>query len=153
MLDGRWTYRAYRDVERLIDADAGAALGLIFGEGVFELRQAADGRVGGALGMAAGHALRIAGAARATAEGDTFSLLGTGLDGTATAGWRYAYRGIAGHRWPDAVDQVPSLLGTVIRLAAHGPDAPAGVTASFIAVRHGDHPPPRTLRPRSSLLR
>ena len=31
--------------------------------------------------------------------------------------------------------QVPALVGTVIRVNAHGPQSPAGVTASFIAVK------------------
>ena len=33
------------------------------------------------------------------------------------------------------------------------PNAPAGYTASFVAVRHADNPPPRTARPVSSLVR
>ena len=36
--------------------------------------------------------------------------------------------------WPDGVDQVPSFVGTVVRVKAHGPNSPAGYTASFIAV-------------------
>ena len=49
--------------------------------------------------------------------------------------WRYDYRGQAAYTWPNGDHQVPSLLGSVIRVVAHG-DGPAGVTASFIAVRH-----------------
>jgi hypothetical protein len=41
---------------------------------------------------------------------------------------------VTGYVWPNGVDQVPSLLGTVIRVNAHGPSSPAGYTASFIAV-------------------
>jgi hypothetical protein len=151
MLSGRWTYRSYHNLVKLVDEDQQAALALIFGEGVFELHQSDDGRIEGGLGMETGSALRITGSLGTT--GLDFTLTGEGLDGTATAGWRYDYRGVVGHMWPNGVDQVPSLLGTVIRVKAHGPNAPAGYTASFIAVRHDDHQPPRTARPLSSLMR
>jgi hypothetical protein len=153
MLSGHWTYRSYRNLTKLVGADPQAALTLILGEGVFELSQSGDGRVEGALGMETGDALRITGSVESAGNRTGFTLIGTGLDGTATAGWRYDYHGVVGYTWPDGVDQVPSLLGTVIRVKAHGPNAPAGYTASFIAVRDGDNPPPRTARPLSSLLR
>jgi hypothetical protein len=79
-----------------------------------------------------------------------FSIVGTGIDGTPTAGWRYDYHGTLGFAWPDGIDQVPSLLGTVVRVVAHGAQSPAGVTASFIAVRQHEATAPRTLR-RSAL--
>jgi hypothetical protein len=150
MLQGRWTYRSYRNTSALVGGDAQAALGLIFGEGVFDFTTADGDRFGGALGMGTGYALTLQGE---LLPGDPpgFAIVGLGIEGTPTAGWRYDYRGVAGHRWPDGVDQVPSLLGTVIRVNAHGPSSPAGYTASFIAVRHSDDPPPRTLR-RSALL-
>jgi hypothetical protein len=153
MLSGHWTYRSYRNLTKLVGEDPQAALALIFGEGVFELYQSDDGRVEGGLGMKTGYALRITGSVETKGYGLGFTLIGEGLDGTATAGWRYDYRGVVGHMWPDGVDQLPSLLGTVIRVNAHNPNAPAGCTASFIAVRHAGNPPPRTARPRSSLLR
>jgi hypothetical protein len=153
MLSGRWTYRSYRSLVKLVGEDQQAALALIFGEGVLELHQFEDGRVEGGLGMEDGHALRIAGSLGTTGNCLEFTLSGEGLVGTPTAGWRYDYRGVVGYMWRNAVDQVPSLLGTVVRVKAHGPNAPAGNTASFIAVRHSDNPPPRTARPLSSLMR
>jgi len=153
MLSGRWTYRGYHNVAKLVGGDQQAAFALIFGEGVFELHQSDDGRVEGGLGMESGYALRITGSFGTAESGLGFVLNGEGLDGTATAGWRYDYRGVVGHMWRDAVGQVPSLVGTVVRVKAHGPDAPAGYTASFIAVRHADNQPPRTARRLSSLMR
>jgi hypothetical protein len=153
MLSGHWTYRSYRNLTKLVGEDPQAALALIFGEGVFELYQSDDGRVEGGLGMETGYALRITGSVETTGDCLGFTLVGEGLDRTATAGWRYRYRGVVGFMWPKGVDQVSSLLGTVTRVRAHGPNAPAGYTASFIAVRHDDKPPPRTARPLSSLLR
>jgi hypothetical protein len=153
MLSGRWTYRSYHNLAKLVGEDPQAALALISGEGILELHQADDGRVEGGFGMENGCALRITGLFEATGTGLAFRLNGEGLDGTATAGWRYDYRGVVGPMWPNAVHQVPSLLGTVVRVKAHGPDAPAGHAASFIAVREADNPPPRTARPLSSLMR
>lgn len=142
MLTGKWTYRSYLNRTALVGDDAAAALALIFGEGVFDLHDR-DGAVTGALGMGTGYALAVTGSVE---PGATFAMIGLGLEGTATAGWRYDYRGIVCPSWPQAVDQIPCLAGTVVRVKAHGPDAPAGVTASFIAVRHDDDPPPRTER-------
>ena len=153
MLSGHWTYRSYRNLTKLVGEDPQAALALIFSEGVFELQQSADGRVEGGLGMATSYALHITGSVETAGNGLGFTLIGEGLGGTVTAGWRYDYRGVVSYMWPNGVDQIPSLLGTVVRVKAHGPNAPAGCTASFIAVRHADNPPPRTARPRSSLLR
>ena len=145
MLAGKWTYRSFRNDPKLIAGDPAAALALILDEGVFDLD--ADGATGfrGALGTGTGYALALAGElVGSQAHPGRFFITGDGLDGTATEGWRYAFRGFVGPQWPDAVGQVASLLGTVIRIAGHGPDAPAGVTASFIAVRQqeGDRPRP-----------
>jgi hypothetical protein len=99
--------------------------------------------------MVTGYALTLEGE---ILPGDGFSIVGRGVDRTPTEGWRYDYRGIVGYMWPTGVEQVPTLLGVVVCVNGHGRSAPAGSTASFIAVRHSDEPPPRTLR-QSSLTR
>jgi hypothetical protein len=151
VLTGRWTYRSYINAPSLVGADPRAALALIFGEGVLDFEAGDGDRFRGALGMASGYALTLEGE---ILPGDRtgFSIVGLGVDGTPTQGWRYDYRGVVGYEWPNGVEQVPSLLGTVVRVNAHGPSAPAGYTASFIAVRHSDDPAPRSLR-RSPLTR
>ncbi len=148
MLAGNWTYRSYRNSTDLVGEDASAALALIFGEGVFDLSEDEAGQVRGALGMGTGYALTISGTVDQGSGGalPSFALIGLGIDGTATAGWRYDYRGTLAYAWPEAVNQIPCLVGTVIRVNAHGPGAPAGVTASFIAVRQPDHPESTRLR-------
>jgi hypothetical protein len=40
--------------------------------------------------------------------------------------------------WPNGVEQRPALVGTVIRVVAHGPTSPAGFVASFVAVKKVD---------------
>ena len=151
MLTGKWTYRSYRNTQALVGDDPQAALALIFGEGVFDFKAGEGNNFRGALGMSSGYALTLQGAIL-PGEWNGFSIVGLGVDGTPTQGWRYDYRGVVGYEWPNGVEQIPSLLGTVVRVNAHGPSAPAGYTASFIAVRHSDDPAPRTLR-QSSLTR
>jgi hypothetical protein len=57
------------------------------------------------------------------------------LTGTLDMGGGYVLdlTGSVAHHWPDGVDQVAALVGSVIRAKPHG-SAPAGHVASFIAV-------------------
>jgi hypothetical protein len=135
MLTGKWTYRSTRNDPGLVGDDAARALALIFGEGVFDFRAEGKTRFGGVLDMGPGYRLSLAGTLEPGSDPVRFAIVGTGVAGTPTAGWRYDYRGALAYSWPEAVGQVPSLVGTVIRVKAHGPNSPAGVTASFIAVR------------------
>ena len=134
VLTGKWTYRSYNNTPALVGNDAQAALALIFGEGVFDFEATEGDDFRGELDMGSGYTLTLQGE---ILPGDPsgFSIVGLGVDGTPTEGWRYDYHGATGYEWPDGVDQVPSLLGTVVRVNAHGPSSPAGYTASFIAVR------------------
>jgi len=147
MLKGKWTYRSFNNTMALIDDDAKAALALIFGEGVFDFEAVSPTRFTGGLGMGSGYALTLTGDVSPGSEAipTQFSIVGEGIAGTATEGWRYDYHGIVGYLWPNAVDQTTSLLGTVVRVNAHGAGAPAGYTASFIAVERSA-PAPRTNR-------
>ena len=151
MLTGKWTYRSYRNTSTLVGDDPEAALALIVGEGVFDFEAGEGDHFSGGLGMGSGYALTLEGE---ILPGDRsgFSIVGLGIVGTPTEGWRYDYHGVAGYEWPGGVDQVSCLLGTVLRVNAHGPSSPAGYTASFIAVRHSDVSAPRSLR-QSSLTK
>lgn len=149
MLAGKWTYRSYLNNPALVGEDAAAALALIFGEGTFDFEPENHDRFIGGLGMGSGYALSLEGLLIAS-DPVQFSIIGRGIPGTATDGWRYDYHGTAGYTWPSGTDQVSSLLGTVLRVNAHGANAPAGVTASFIAVRQPETISPRMAR-RSSL--
>lgn len=148
MLAGKWTYRSYRNDPALVGDDAAAALGMIFGEGVFDFEPVPDGSFRGGLGMGSGYALSLTAELVPGAAGEPpcYAIIGLGIAGTATEGWRYDYRCTPGYQWPEGKEQVPSLLGTVVRVNAHGPNAPAGFTASFIAVRRPEAAGPRTAR-------
>jgi len=50
--------------------------------------------------------------------------------------WVYDYQGYLVPDWPDGVNQVAAIVGSVIRTVAHsGGNAPAGVVCSFYAVK------------------
>lgn len=137
MLDGKWTYRSYRNSAELVGNDAQKALALLFGEGIFEFTAITYVTFKGTLDMGGGYRLELD-AELHPIEGDSsvdIAITGRGVAGTPTEGWQYDYRGNFGHRWDDGVDQVPSFVGTVIRAKPHG-TAPAGYVASFIAVRN-----------------
>jgi hypothetical protein len=61
-------------------------------------------------------------------------IVGTGRPNTGTANWEYDYHGQLAYQWPNGVDQVPAIVGNVIRAKPHNGN-PAGVVASFIAVK------------------
>jgi hypothetical protein len=73
--------------------------------------------------------------------GNPFSLRFRGVGatpGTIENGqpWIYNYQGYVAPAWPDGVDQVPAIVGTIVRTVSHsGGKAKAGLVASFIAVR------------------
>lgn len=122
-------------------------MGLIFGEGVFDLHLDDDAHFGGTLNMGADYALTLTGTIDPGWTDGAFGIVGLGIDDTPTAGWRHDYRGVPAAMWPNAVAQIPCLLSTVIRMNPHGPNAPAGVTASFVAVRQSNAPAPDTVPP------
>jgi len=73
-----------------------------------------------------------------------FDIVGTGRPGTDTAGWEYHYLGYLTRQWPGLervrVDQIPTLVGSVIRVKPHngragGWRSEAGEVFSFIAVK------------------
>ena len=131
ILVGKWTYRSFFNDPAMVGDDPKKALDLIFAEATFtfevsgtELKGIIDWGSGG---------LDLKGTVSSSPL--AMQIIGLGRPGTQTDGWRYDYNGNLAYAWPNAIDQVPALVGTVIRVNAHGRGAPAGVTASFIAVK------------------
>jgi hypothetical protein len=137
MLDGNWTYRSYRNDPQLVDGNAAKALAMIFGEGVFSFAMKGKTKLTGKLDMGSNYVLTLTGKVSPArgASPSTFHIVGLGVPNSPTANWRYDYHGWPAYEWPDGVDQVPSLVGSVVRVVAHGPKSPAGVVATFIAVK------------------
>lgn len=140
MIAGRWTFRCFKDSAALVGRDAAAALAMIVDEGVFDLRGAGAEAFEGTLGRENGEAMRLS--VRTDPDG-AVSIRATGIVGTASAGRSDDYRGIAGHAWPDAAGQRPSLVGTV-RRSGYGAGTPEA--ASFIAWLQPEETKPRTNR-------
>jgi hypothetical protein len=135
MIAGLWTYRSYLNDPALVGDDPNKALAMIFGEGVFSFETPTPETLTGTLDMGGGYVLDLEGQVAASGEGPVvIAIDGYGRDGTPTAGWEYDYHCWPGYAWPGGVDQVPSLVGTVVRAKPHNGE-PAGVVASFIAVR------------------
>jgi hypothetical protein len=134
VLPGKWTYRSFHNRAALVNGDKQAALDLIFAEAVFTFAVDEAYGVKGALDWDGG-GLDITGTITvASAKALAVELVGTGRPNSETAGWEYDYRASLAYHWPNGVDQVPALVGTVIRAKPHDGE-PAGYVASFIAVK------------------
>ena len=123
---GTWAYRSYRNT-----ADQP-----IFGAGLFTLETPTSTTLQGTFDMGGGLVLDMKGTIRPASKDCplTVEMVGTGRPKTATDGWEYDYYAYLAHEWPNGVDQVAALVGSVIRAKPHDGN-PAGVTASFIAVK------------------
>lgn len=126
LIAGTWAYRSYRNTN---DQQ-------IFGGGTMTFTTPTSTTLKGTLDMGSGLVLDLDGTITPEDKGAplTVHIIGNGRPGTDTDGWEYDYHGYLGYMWPNGVDQVPSLVGTIVRAKPHNGGA-AGVTASFIAVK------------------
>lgn len=134
-LNGTWTYRSFRNDPTPVDGDPQKALALFFAEAEFRLQASSDAAFSGVIDWGSG-GLDLTGTVR-PGSADTpvaFAISGIGRPGTQTDGWEYDYNGCLSYKWPAGDNQVPSLVGSLIRAKPHD-GAPAGYTASFIAVK------------------
>jgi hypothetical protein len=137
-LTGKWTYRSSHNRPALVPDDpktaAEEALALIFAEAVFTFEIPSSTVLKGAIDWPGG-GLDLQGIVRPDAPGGpAVEIVGTGRPGTGTDGWEYDYHGQLAYQRPNGVNQVPALVGSVIRAKPHD-GAPAGYVASFIAVK------------------
>lgn len=125
-LAGTWAYRSYKNIQEQ----------KVFGGGIFAFTTPSPDKVQGTLDMGGGFVLDLGGTVTAAAGHAplTVHIIGNGRPKTKTDGWEYDYHGFLGFQWPNGVDQVASLVGTILRAKPHNGE-PAGVTASFIAVK------------------
>ena len=125
-LAGTWAYRSYLNVQDQT----------VFGGGIFTFTTPSPDKIQGTLDMGNDLVLDLDGTVTA-ASGKaplTVHMIGNGRPKTKTDGWEYDYHGYLGYKWPNGIDQVPSLVGTIVRAKPHG-RAKAGATASFIAAK------------------
>jgi hypothetical protein len=110
------------------------ALALIFAEAVFTLETPSSTTLKGAIDWPGG-GLDLQGTIQPGSDGEPMvEIVGTGRPGTGTAGWEYDYHGQLAYQWPNGLNQLPAIVGNVIRAKPHD-GAPAGYVASFIAVK------------------
>ena len=131
---GSWTYRSLiNDPDVSIDFDA-----LEFGRGTIVIEEAPMAALVGTIG-GPGWSLALKGS-RAYGNPMFARFQGTGDIGGAP--WVYDYEAYLIPDWPNGVDQVAALVGSVIRTLPHpggspGVTNPAGVVCSFYAVKAG----------------
>ena len=129
---GTWTYRSLLNEPNL----ATGFDKLEFGRGTIVIAEGPMQILSGTIG-GPGWSLTLKGA-RQYGSPMHARFQGTGIvDGEK---WIYDYDGYLVPHWPNGVDQRPAIVGSVIRTIAHGGGergtvAPAGVVASFYAVR------------------
>jgi hypothetical protein len=126
-LAGTWAYRSY-----LNRADQ-----KVFGGGIVTFETPTPATLTGTLVMSPTLVLDLEGTIVPAASNAplTVEIRGFGRPDTDTKGWEYDYQASLAFHWPAGVDQVQSLVGSVLRAKPHGEGNPAGMTASFIAVR------------------
>jgi hypothetical protein len=131
-LVGTWTYRSL-----LNDPDVSTGFDkLEFGRGNITVEDAPMGVFKGRIG-GPGWSLDLNGA---IGYGSPWSVRFQGKGVVDGEQWIYDYTGYVVPPWPNGVDQRPAIVGSVIRTIPHsgggpGTVAPAGVVASFYAVR------------------
>lgn len=132
---GKWTYRSLLN-DPDIDQDFDK---LEFGRGTIVIEEAAPQLLKGTIG-GAGWSLTLNGS-RAYGSPMQVRFQGKGL--VSGEEWAYDYIGWLVPAWPNsnASLQRPAIVGSVVRTAPHssnGGIAPAGVVASFYAVRQDE---------------
>lgn len=105
---------------------------LEFGRGVMEISQT-GGVIKGTFDMGEGYQMSIEGTVYTSNVNSYLRMTGYGKPGTATENWVYDYFSLIVPVWPNAIMQIPTITGSVIRTADHG-SAKAGVTATFYMV-------------------
>jgi hypothetical protein len=131
---GNWTYRSFVD-----DPDVNKAFNdLEFGRGTILIEEAPMPTLKGTIG-GPGWSLALKGA---RAYGNPMYVRFQGVGIVSGEKWIYDYEGYLVPDWPNGVDQVQAVVGSVIRTIPHSGSQPntvhpAGVVGSFHAVRAG----------------
>lgn len=129
-LAGKWTYRSF-----LNNADLSADFNsLEFGRGTITIQEAPMGVLEGTIGDT-GWSLELNGSIN---YGDPYSVRFQGKGTIGGEEWIYDYTGYVIKPWPNGVNQVPAMTGSIVRTIPHSQGkAPAGVVCSWIAVWQG----------------
>lgn len=126
--EGTWTYRSFlNNPDQAIEPNQ-----LLFGIGDLLLTQPEPCTIGGSL-SGTGWSLKLEG-----------NVSGVGVNQLRWQGrgqiggehWVYDYVGFVVPDWPNGVDQIDAIAGSIVRTEPHsGGQATAGLVASWIAIR------------------
>jgi hypothetical protein len=131
---GNWTYRSF-----LNDPDINKSFNdLEFGVGTIVIEEAPMRILKGTIG-GSGWSLVLKGARQ---YGNPMQARFQGVGIVNGEKWVYDYEGYLVPHWPNGIDQIPAIVGSVVRTIPHsgsqpGTVAPAGVVCSFYAVFAG----------------
>jgi hypothetical protein len=131
VLVGTWTYRSF-----INDPDVSTSFNdLQFGLGNIRIDQSPMNEFIGLI-YGPGWELKLKGS---TTYGNPFTVRFQGRGVVGGEEWVYDYVGYVVRPWPNGVDQRPAIVGSIVRTIPHssgtGGVAPAGVVASWIAVK------------------
>lgn len=126
-LTGEWLYRSFVN-----NADPNKDPEL-FGEGILRMQPADFGHLVADFDFGQWGQMKVKGN---VFFGNPFQLRfqGRGVKGTGAEDWVYDYNGYFVPNWVEGVNQLPAIVGSVIRTEPHG-QAKAGVVASFIMLK------------------
>lgn len=128
---GSWSYRSW-----LNDTDLSTEPNdLLFGKGIIEIVEAPPTVLRGTIGGQS-WSLDLHGS-RSYGNPMTVRFRGKGV--VSGSEWIYAYVGYLVPEWSDGVQQKTAMVGSIVRVIPHpsnGGTAPAGVVASWYAVKH-----------------
>lgn len=135
-LEGVWTYRSFINNPTQVDGNPQAALKLIFGEGELTIEKASDGVFKAALSFGDPAIMDLQGTIERVNPDVPFVIFaqGAGRPGSGIEDYHYDYAFYTAYTWPNGIDQVPALVGTVVRAADHG-SSKKGYVASTVTVR------------------
>ncbi|TLY49892.1 MAG: hypothetical protein E6K53_12245 [Gammaproteobacteria bacterium] len=133
---GTWIYRSFLNKPVLTDGDPEKLAALLFAEATWTVKDAAANVFDGELSFGPNNVMDLNGVIT-PGQNDTAAhvhIIGKGRPGTSTEHLFYDYDASLTEQWPNGVNQVPAITGSVIRVKPHD-GQPAGVVASFIAVK------------------
>jgi hypothetical protein len=133
---GTWTYRSFLNNPALVGGDPTKLEGLLFAEATWTVTDAPATVFEGELSFGPDNVMDLLGVVTPAHDGVAphAHTVGKGRPGTSTEYLFYDYDGSLTERWPNGVNQVSAIIGSVIRVQPHDGE-PAGLVASFIAVK------------------
>ncbi|MEM6264806.1 MAG: hypothetical protein AAGI38_20000 [Bacteroidota bacterium] len=126
-LTGKWLYRSFHNIADSKEPPK------IFGQGDFNLLPAAYGELVAEFDFGKSFQMKVNGV---ISFGNPYALRfqAKGIKGTQSEDWVYDYKGYLVPNWAEGINQVPAIVGSVIRSEPHGQNQ-AGYVASFIMLK------------------